>query len=386
MDESEKKTESWTNKVQNLMQSKTVAAITLVVTALGQVIQKIVEIGKKFNSLMLEGLEYADQIGDLAAKYGTSSESISEMAYIATQAGADVETLTNAMSMLYMRAKQDGDAFKKLGVSVKDNNGQFKAMDELFWETVGAMNSLESDGEKSAYMLDLFGRSAANIGEILRKDTKEIAAMRREAHELGVVISTRTANIAGETFDKIDQLKLQWKSALASLAAGDPEAEEKMNKFFDNLLKISEKYIPMFVKFSTKLFIQILKALSKIAPDIVSEFVYALIEALASQNWGEILFNVGFQLGYRISQGIKEAILLFISNPTSIFKSKNNISDIQNTFDGIDTGSAYEISENLKQDINIRVEASGNTAVSKESAEKTAEALAPYIDKILGGK
>ena len=33
----------------------------------------------------------------------------------------------------------------------------------------------------------------------------------------------------------------------------------------------------------------------------------------------------------------------------------------------------------------VKVEASGDSAVSEETAEKTAEKLAPYIDKILGG-
>ena len=379
LDETEKKSNTWGDKIKNIMQSKAVSAFMLVAKA-------VVDVGKKINQLMQQSLQYADQMGDLAAKYGTNSEAISEMAYVATQAGSDVNTLANAMSMLYMRAKQDGEAFQNLGVSVKDANGNFKSMDDLFWETVYAMNDLDSEGEKSAYMFDLFGRSASNIGEILRKDSSELEEMRKRAHDLGIVVNQTTADFAGSWFDKLDELKLQGQSVLASLAAGAPDAEEKLQSFFDNIMTMLERYVPTFVNFALRLVIQAAIALVRISPSLIREIINAIIDTILNVNW----LQVGIDIGKSILEGLLNCIIAGLNSFLKIFGV--NIPKIdfdvgQNYFENLDTSAGnYEISENSKQDINISIEAKGNTAVSKESAEKTAEALAPYIDKILGGK
>ena len=379
LDETEKKSNTWGDKIKNIMQSKAVSAFMLVAKA-------VVDVGKKLNQLMQQSLQYADQMGDLAAKYGTNSEAISEMAYVATQAGSDVNTLANAMSMLYMRAKQDGEAFQSLGVSVKDANGNFKSMDDLFWETVYAMNDLDSEGEKSAYMFDLFGRSASNIGEILRKDSSELEEMRKRAHDLGIVVNQTTADFAGSWFDKLDELKLQGQSVLASLAAGAPDAEEKLQAFFDNIMTMLERYVPTFVNFALRLVIQVAIALVRISPSLIREIINTIIDTILNVNW----LQVGIDIGKAILEGLLNCIIAGLNSFLKIFGV--NIPKIdfdvgQNYFENLDTSAGnYEISENSKQDINISIEAKGNTAVSKESAEKTAEALAPYIDKILGGK
>ena len=379
LDETEKKSNTWGDKIKNIMQSKAVSAFMLVAKA-------VVDVSKKLNQLMQQSLQYADQMGDLAAKYGTNSEAISEMAYVATQAGSDVNTLANAMSMLYMRAKQDGEAFQSLGVSVKDANGNFKSMDDLFWETVYAMNDLDSEGEKSAYMFDLFGRSASNIGEILRKDSSELEEMRKRAHDLGIVVNQTTADFAGSWFDKLDELKLQGQSVLVSLAAGAPDAEEKLQSFFDNIMTMLERYVPTFVNFALRLVIQAAIALVRISPSLIREIINVIIDTILNVNW----LQVGIDVGKAILEGLLNCIIAGLNSFLKIFGV--NIPKIdfdvgQNYFENLDTSAGnYEISENSKQDINISIEAKGNTAVSKESAEKTAEALAPYIDKILGGK
>lgn len=380
LNDAEKSTKSFSQKVKDTLQNETVQSFTMVIGA-------VVKLGKELYNLMNVGIEYADQMGDLAAKYGTTSEAISEIGYIATQTGSDVNTLTNAMSMLYMRAKQDGEAFQSLGVSVKDSNGQFKSMDELFWETVYAMNNLESDGEKSAYMLDLFGRSAANIGEILRKDTAEIDAMRNEAHDLGIVVSQETADFAGAWQDRMDRIKLQGQSALASLVAGAPDAEEKLSKFFDAVLDMLEKVMPTFVNFSIRLLLQVSLALIKLAPELVVNFLDAIIKTIFETNW----LQVGLDVGKSILQGVLNVI---VSGLNSVFgwlglkipKVDLGVGKNGSYFENIDTEKKYSLNNKNEQVIDIKIEASGDNEVSAATAEKTAEALAPYIDKILGGK
>ena len=360
------------------MQNKAVMAFMLVGKA-------IIDVEQKLNKLMLDTMNYADTVGDLAAKYGISTDAISEMQYIADQSSTSVEQLTTSMSMLYMRAKQDGDAFKQLGISVKDNNGNFKAMDELFWETVGALNDLQDDGTKSAYMLDLFGRSAMNVGEVLRKNTNEINAMRQEAHELGIVMNEESINFASDMNDTFAVLKLQGQSALASLVAGAPDAEEILQNFFDNVLVMLDGYIPAFANFGIRLLMQGAIAMVRVAPSLVVEILDAVIDTIFNINW----LQVGTDVGKAMMEGALNVIVSALNAVLGLFGvdiPKVNLGVGENLFNEESLGEEYEISENIRQDITVKVEASGDTAVSEETAEKTAEKLAPYIDKILGGK
>lgn len=353
--------------------------------AIAAAVAKVVKLVVK---LATESMNYADRIGDLAAQYGVTTDAISEMQYIADQSSTSIEGLTSSMSMLYNRAKQDGDTFKKLGISVKDSNGEFKAMDELFWETVGVLNDFDNEGEKTAYMLDLFGRNANSIGEVLRKDSEEIARMRQEAHDLGVVLNEETINYASDFNDYLARLKLQGQSALASLVAGAPDAEERLQNFFDNVMEMLEEYAPAFVNFGVRLLMQTTIALVKIAPSLVIDIVKAIQDTVLNINWIEF----GIEIGKAVFNGIINSFinpfrgmlkLLGVDVPKiDIFGNNENAEYLTD----VDTGGEYEISENVRQDITVRVEASGDSTVSKETAEKTAQALAPYIDKILGGK
>lgn len=356
--------------------------------AWGAVATAIVAVGKKIDQLMQQSLQYADQMGDLAAKYGTNSEAISEMAYVATQAGSDVNTLANAMSMLYMRAKQDGEAFQNLGVSVKDANGNFKSMDDLFWETVYAMNDLDSEGEKSAYMFDLFGRSASNIGEILRKDSSELEEMRKRAHDLGIVVNQTTADFAGSWFDKLDELKLQGQSVLASLVAGAPDAEEKLQNFIDSVLEMLDSYIPAFVNFALRLLLQLALALVRTAPSLAIDIVTTIQEVILDMDW----FQFGIDLGKSILEGLINIIISTLNRllgwlGVEIPKVDLGVGEDVGTMSlGELSGQQYELNNKETNDINVNINATGDTPTSEETAEKTAQALAPYIDKILGGK
>lgn len=370
---------NFASDLQSKVSPKAVAAFMAIATA-------VVGVSKEIYKLAMQTMEYSDQIGDLAAKFGVTSEAISEMQYIASQTGSDIGTLTSSMSMLYMRAKEDGDAFKELGVSVKDSQGNFKAMDELFWETVEAMNSLESEGEKSAYMLDLFGRSASQIGELLRKDTEEINAMRQEVRDLGIVLNEQTTDFAGGFFDKIDQMKLQGQSALASLIAGEDDAEEKLQRFFDTVFEMLDEYLPSFVNFGIKLILQVAIGIIRIMPSLIVEIFGTIVETLLNLDW--------FQLGVDIAKAILEGFInLFVSTLNNIFGGlgldipKVNFGVGEQVFNPTsETGGDYAISHDVNNNIKIEIDANGDTPISKENAEKTAEALAPYIDKILGGR
>lgn len=380
LNDTENQSKGWAGRVEGFLKSKAVTAWVAVGAA-------VVEVGKKINQLMLDAMNYADRVGDLAAQYGVSTDAISEMQYIADQSSTSIEGMTSAMTMLLNRAKENGEGFKELGVDVYDANGNLKQMDELFYETIGALNNIESEGERSRLMLETFGRSAMSVGEVVRKSSEELATMRQEAHDLGVVMEENTINFASDMNDKMAVLKLQGQSALASLVAGDKDAEEKLQNFFDSVIEMLDRYIPTFTNFAVRLFLQATIALVRIAPSLAHQVVEAIIDTVLNMDW----LQVGFDIGRAIAEGIVNMIISSLNAfvgwaGVKIPKVDFGVgSDIGTMSLGEMVGEEYEISENIRQDITVKVEASGDSAVSEETAEKTAEKLAPYIDKILGG-
>lgn len=374
LDEAKKEGDSFAERIKNKISPEAVAGYAAIATA-------VVVVIKKIGDLATASMNYADSVGDMAAKYGLATESISEMQYIADQSSTSIEGMTSAMTMLLNRAKENGDRFKELGVDVYDVNGNLKQMDELFYETIGALNNVESEGERSRLMLETFGRSAMTVGEVVRKSSDELAQMRQEAHDLGVVMNEETINYASDFNDTMAVLKLQGQSALSSLVAGAPDAEERLQNFFDGVVEMLDEYVPAFVNFGVRLVVQVALAMVRIAPSLVVDFVDAIIETIFSINW--------LQVGVDIAKSILEGVLNILGSVLNILPGVNipkvDFGVGENYFTP-DMGSEYEISENIKSEVTVRVEASGDTSVSQETAEKTAEALAPYIDKILGGK
>lgn len=380
LDEAKKESDGFAQNVDKKL-------LPVTVNAWIEIGKKVLEVAQKIGQLAMQTMNYADNVGDLSAKFGVTTDSISEMQYIADQSSTSVEGLTSAMTMLLNRAKEDSDVFQRLGVSVKDANGNFKAMDELFYETVGAINSVEDANERNVLMLETFGRSAMSVGEVVRKSSDELARMRQEAHDLGVVMSEETIQYASDFNDTLAVMKLQGQSALASLVAGAPDAEERLQNFFDSVLELLENYAPAFVTFFVKLVLQVELALVRIAPSIVVNIFNAVLDTIFNINW----FQVGVDIGKAVLEGF---LNIFTSTLNFLFGWLGvDIPEVDlgvgesDYFAGIEgADNSYSVNNTTTNKIEVDISASGDTPTSEETAEKTAEALAPYIDRILGGK
>lgn len=342
----------------------------------------VIGIISKIKDLALETINYADSFGDLAAKLSMSTDSVQEFNYIAGQLGTNLDTLTNTMAVMYNKAKEGDDAFAKIGVSVKDTNGEIKSMDALFYETVGAMNAMESDSERTAAMLDVFGRRALQIGEVLNTDVDTLKAMGKEAHDLGIVISEDLTEKAGDFNDKMDKFKLRGKGILAEMLLGEGGAEldAKFENFINDFMVGFENVFPKFVNFAIQLLQKLIISLAKMLPSLIP----TLINAILDIDW----LSVGLSIGEAILNGIWEILKRGLgaligygwlwggdipSTPTT--ETNYSASDVVG-------GVVSETKTSTKVDLNINV--SGETAISQQNAETIAETLLPYIDKGLG--
>jgi len=138
----------------------------------------------------LQELEFASQIAGLSQ--GELRASIRRLAKSANDASSGLIT--------YKRV------YDSLGISITNTEGKLKDTDIILSEIADKFAEMEDGTKKTAYATDLFGRSGAKLIPLLNAGAKGVAALRKEAIDLGYVLSDQDAQAAEEFNDSIVRL------------------------------------------------------------------------------------------------------------------------------------------------------------------------------------
>lgn len=138
------------------------------------------------------------------------------------------------MKTLAVQAEADGKAFEKLGISVKDANGNIKDQGTLFNQTLAALFQYENATERLAVASKLFGRGAQELAPILNSGAKSIEELRQRAHELGLVLSDDAIDASVEFRDTLDDLIGSIRTAFfGAIQRVLPQLNEVVKGFID---------------------------------------------------------------------------------------------------------------------------------------------------------
>ena len=147
-------------------------------------------------ALGLQAIAAGDQIQLLSDKSGLSTTAIQELSHAGGIAGTDIEAMANAagrMSKVVGDAERGlstaSDTLETLGIKTRDSSGALRDQDALFAEAVLKLQGLESETQKMAVAQDLFGRAGRDMLPVLNMSAEQFAALGKEAHNLGLVMS-----------------------------------------------------------------------------------------------------------------------------------------------------------------------------------------------------
>ena len=353
-----------------------VAGWTALAAAIVAVIKQIVQLG-------VQTAQYADQIGDVAQKWGFSTQEIQEFDYWATMNGTTLESLLTGMRGLVNQAEAGSEAFAKLGISVRNSDGTLKDQKTLFLETITALQQIENQTERNALQFEIFGRSGIELGQIINKSTDELEALSKQAEDMGLIISDEAINWAGSFNDQIDQLKMGFQSVLSEFLSGTPEAEKKFEAFMQNLQSFIEKYLPVFVNFIVNVVVQGSVAIIRMLPTIIQSIVNALMQI----NWFEVLWDLIMAIGEALLNLLKIIINNFVNALT--FGLAGPVFDVENSggsgSSGFDatmsniSNSASSSSSYLNDNSSYTININSNGAYTEAEAKKLAQAVAKEI-------
>ena len=177
-------------------------------------------------ALVINAANAADELGDLSNVTGLSTEKLQQYQYTADMVGTSLETITGSQTKLVKSmtsaAKGTGEtaeAFKKLGVNVKNTDGTMRDTDEVFLEMIDALGGIENETERDAVAMQIFGKSAKDLNPLIRAGSKALSDYSKEAEELGIIVSDDVTSALGDVAAEIKRVKAQFNAAKQNFAA-----------------------------------------------------------------------------------------------------------------------------------------------------------------------
>jgi len=146
--------------------------------------------------------EAEEALGRLSQKTGLMVETLSALGRQAYLTGAGAEMMNVSLGLFATKVEAAGreggqaaQAFRDLGISLTDANGNLRPMDELLEAVANKFQSMADGPQKAAIATELFGRTGRDLIPVLNRGAEGL----REMRENGITASdVQRANEFGE--------------------------------------------------------------------------------------------------------------------------------------------------------------------------------------------
>lgn len=306
----------------------------------------------------------ADKLSKFSQSIGIPIEELSKLKYAADLSDVGVEALGKSMGKLsknMVEAASGGagpaaEAFKAMGIAVKNTDGTLKSSSTVLGEIAGKFAGYEDGAAKTALAIAVFGKAGAAMIPLLNQGKEGLQQAREEAEKYGLVIDKKTG-AAAEAFN--DNLK-----RMSAITTG-------------MWTQITAQMLPAFLQLS-KVFLENKEnsSLLKTAADGLVFTLRALVTA------GTITGAVFSALGATLGSVISAIILASKGEFTAAWEAlKMGASDAGKAFEGLDAKV-----QSFWKDADTNFDKIGKSAQTKmaapimDAANKAKNALISFLD------
>lgn len=170
-------------------------------------------------AMVKSAINSADELSKTAQKAGVTVESLSRLAYAGNLSDVSLETLSASLIKL---SKGMGEiaigkgamvkaALDAIGVSAMNLDGSLRAPDDVLKDIADRFAAMPDGAQKSAYAVQLFGRSGAELIPLLNGGSAGLKEMADEADRLGITLDTTTAKSAEQFNDQLTRLQAMFQ-------------------------------------------------------------------------------------------------------------------------------------------------------------------------------
>ena len=195
-------------------------------------------------------VDMLDRLDDLSEKSGISVESLSALRYAGEASGTSFEQLAAGLKKFSVNiseaaggSKEQTELFTKLGVSVKDANGQVRDTDKILADVATKFESYADGANKSALAQKVFGKSGEDMIPLLNQGADGLERMAKEGKSLGAIFSGETAKQAAEFNDNLKKFGLLSEAVAANMTADLLPGLNKMAESFLEAKKTSGNFL-----------------------------------------------------------------------------------------------------------------------------------------------
>lgn len=227
--------------------------------------------------------EYTDRVDDMSKQIGLSKKGFQEWDYIIKRFGGNIEGLKMGMKTLVtqtINANSGNKAaianFQKLGISIKNNNGQLKNQEQLFEEVVAKLQKYPDGVAKAKLANDLFGRSGADLMPMFKENATAISELKTEMEKLDIVMSDEQIEAANTCSDNLETIQRGF--GVITMSLGNeliPTVNELAKTLISNMPQIKATVVPVFkaVASAVKFVIENINVLLPVASGLLSTFL-----------------------------------------------------------------------------------------------------------------
>jgi len=162
----------------------------------------------------MKAAEATDRVDKMSQKIGISRQAFQEWDFVLSQNGMNVEQLQMGFKTLVAKmeeastgAGKGAELFARLGVSATDSAGKLRTQEEVFKDTVRALQAMPDGAEKARMANELFGRSGSEMMPLLNGAAGSVDELTKKAHEMGLIMSNEAIDAGVKFTDTLDGLK-----------------------------------------------------------------------------------------------------------------------------------------------------------------------------------
>lgn len=149
-------------------------------------------------------------LADASAKIGMSAERLQELRYAAMLTGVEADALTNGLNKFNKvlaetqagKNKKAAEYFKAMGINIKGAK-----LEDVLPKISEAFMKNGNAAQRTAAAMLLFGKAGADMIPMLIGGRDNLAAMAKEARDLGIIISESDVAAADDLGDNMDKLR-----------------------------------------------------------------------------------------------------------------------------------------------------------------------------------
>lgn len=168
--------------------------------------------------------QFGEEIKKAAYKAGIGTAAIQELSYGAKHLGIDLDELSKGLKFMQVNLSKAGSgadepltALRALGLTIQEL--QKLEPDKQFEVIADAISKLQDPADRARAAVALFGKAGANLLPLFEGGQKAIEAFRKEAEEIGAVLSDMDIERLADAEKAIKKVDAAWDGFWRTLTA-----------------------------------------------------------------------------------------------------------------------------------------------------------------------